>query len=77
MCKVLFKICGNLPLTCFCVEFGNTCATVPTSRQATIGISDVTHAVSVIAVRGSPLVGLVWGNFLGVILTSEKENVGN
>jgi hypothetical protein len=72
MCRVLLliKFCGDSPVMC-CVEFGNTSVTVPRSRQATMGISDVTHAVSAIAVRGSHLVCLVWGNCFGVILASE------
>lgn len=78
MCRVLllFKFCGDSPVMCCCVEFGNTCVTVPPSWQPTIGISDVTHAVSVVAVRRSHLVCLVWGNLFGVILAIEK-NAGN
>jgi len=77
MCRVLLliKFCGDSPVICRCVEFGNNSVTVPPSRQATIGTSDMTHAVSVIAVRRNPLVCLVWGNIFGVILASEK-NVG-
>ena len=78
MCRVLLliKFCGDSTVM-YCVEFGDTSDTVTLSRQAAIGISDVTHIVSVSAVRGSPLVCLVWGNFFGVILASEKKNVGN
>ena len=58
---------------CCCVEFGNTSVTVPPSRQATIVISDVTHAVSVTTVRGSPLVCLVWRKSFCFILASENK----
>ena len=73
ICKaLLLKFCGDLPLVC-CVEFGSSCVTLPISRQVTIDISDVTHAISVIAVKVRPTVRLVWGNFLSAILASERQ----